>query len=191
MHLPESILPSDEIGACSDIVLQSTIIMIKTLIAAFALLVAFLSCPEAGVKNPVNSLSSFKEKEEHLPILNRWSGEYPIAKLDRLKAWHARSQWGYIGDEAGFSSFWNAFREGRRAPEVDFSKNIVVFVGGDGSYKQMVIVKVTLKDHVAEVVVDGSKPGPPGADTCAMAVAVIPRSGVGFVRMGKEQIAVE
>jgi hypothetical protein len=76
-------------------------------------------------------------------------------------------------------------------PRVEFSKNLVVFSMGDGTYKQMVIAKVTLKDNVAEMVADGNTSGPSRENSLAVAVAVIPRAWVKFVRLGKEQIAVE
>jgi len=151
----------------------------------------FAFSSEAGVKNPIKSLSAAKEKQEYLPILNRWGGDYPIAELDRLKEGHAQSHWGYIGDEAVFASFWEAFKKGKKVPEVDFGKNIVVFVSGDRSFKQMFIAKVTLKNHVAEMVADGSTSGSPRAESLAIALAVIPRTGINFVRLGTEQIAVE
>jgi len=102
---------------------------------AFIFLGTFAFSSEAGVKNPAKNLSSVGEKQNYLPILNRWSG--------------------------------------------------------DGSYKQMLIAKVTLKDNVAEMVADGNTSGSPGADNLAVALAAIPRAGVKFVRVGKEQIPVE
>jgi len=57
--------------------------------------------------------------------------------------------------------------------------------------QQLVIAKVTLKDNVAETVGDGNTSGPPREDSLAIALLVIPRAGVKFVRVGKERIAVE
>jgi hypothetical protein len=156
---------------------------------AFAFLGIFAFSSEAGVKTPTTSLNSVGEKQNYLPILNRWCGDYPTAQRDRLKELHAHG--GSIGDEAAFASFWEAFKKGTAVPRVDFSRNLVVFIMGDGSYKQMFIAKVTLKDHVAEVVADGNTSGPTREDSLAVALAVIPRAGVEFVRVGKEQIAVE
>lgn len=156
---------------------------------AFVFIGIFAFSSEAGVKTPAKNISSVGEKQNYLPILNRWSGDYPTAQLDRLKELHAHG--GYIGDEAAFASFWEAFKKGTAIPRVDFSKNLVVFIVGDGSYKQMFIAKVTLKDNVAELVADGNTSGPPRENSSAMALALIPRAGVKFVRVGKEQIAVE
>jgi zinc transporter ZupT len=158
---------------------------------AFIFLGALAFSSEAGVKNPAKNLSSVGEKQNYLPILNRWSGDYPIVQLDRLKDWHAQAHVGFIGDEAAFASFWEAFKKDTAVPRVDFSKNLVVFVMGDGSYKQMFIAKVTLKDNIAEMVADGNTSGLSCEDSLAMALAVIPRAGVKFVRVGKEQIALE
>lgn len=165
--------------------------MKKIIFWAFIFLGAFVFSSEAGVKNPAKSLSSVGVNQNYLPILNRWSGDYPIAELDRLKEWHAQSRGGYIGDAAAFASFWEAFKRGTAAPQVDFSKNIVVFARGDGSCKQMFIAKVTLKENIAEVVAEGNMSGPPPEGSLAVALAVIPRDKVKFIRVGNEQIAVE
>jgi hypothetical protein len=161
------------------------------LLGAFVFLGTFAVSAEAGVKNPVKNLGSVGEKQNYLPILNRWSGDYPIAQLDRLREWHAQSHAGYIGDEAAFASFWQVFKQGTAVPRVDFSKNIVVFVIGNGLYWQMFVAKVTIQDGFAEMVADGNTSGQPRDDSLAAALAVVPRAGVKFVRWGKEQVAVE
>jgi hypothetical protein len=158
---------------------------------AIVFLGTFASSSEAGVKTPTQPLSSLGEKQNYLPILNRWGGDYPIAQLDRLKECHAQGNGGYIGDEATFARFWETFKNGTAVPKVDFSKNLVAFVIGGKSYKQMFIAKVTLKDNVAEMVADGNTSGPPPEGSLVMALAVIPRAGVNFICVGKEQVAVE
>ena len=158
---------------------------------AFVLIVTLASSPEAGVKGSVKDLGSVGEKQNYLPILSRWSTDYPIARLDRLEEWHTRAHAGYMGDEAAFASFWQVVKQGTAVPWVDFTKNLVVFVIGNGRYKQMFIAKVTLKDDVAEMVADGNTSGQPRDDGLAAALAVIPRAGIKFFRFGKEQIAVE
>jgi hypothetical protein len=165
--------------------------MKKIVFWALIFLGAFAFPSGAGVKNPAKSLSSVGEPQNYVPIVDRWSGDYPNAQLDRLKEWHALSHAGYIGDEAAFASFWALFKRGTAMPKVDFSKNLVIFIRGEGSCKQMFIAKVTLKDAVADVVADENRSGPPPEGHSAMALAAIPRDKVKFIRVGKEQIAVE
>ena len=158
---------------------------------AFVFLGTFAFSSQAGVKNPAKNLGAVGEKQNYLPIIGRWSGDYPIAQIDRLREWHAQAHAGYIGDEAGFGAFWQVFKQGTAVPRVDFSKNLVVFVIGNEKYKQIVIDKVTLKDNVAEMVADGYMSGQSHEDSLAAALAVIPRAGVKFVRLEREQAAVE
>jgi hypothetical protein len=165
--------------------------MKKIVFLALFFFSAFAFSSEAGVKNPAKSLSSVGERQNYLPILNRWGGDYPIAQIDRIKECHAQGNGGYIGDEATFARFWETFKNGTAVPKVDFGKNLVVFFIGGKSDKQMFIAKVTLKDNIAEMVADGNTSGPPPEGSLAMALAVIPKAGVKFVRVGKEQIAVE
>jgi hypothetical protein len=175
----------------SAIVIATMNIMKKFVFGVVVFLGALPPISEAGVKNPVKSLKSSEEKQNYLPILHRWSGEYPIAHIDRLKERHYQSHGGYISNEAAFVSFWDAFRRGSAVPTVDFTKNLVVFVIGDRNSRQMFIAKVTLKDTIADVVADGNTSGSSREDSLEMALAVIPRTGVKVIRVGNEQLPVE
>lgn len=165
--------------------------MKKALLCAFLFLSAISFSSEAGVKKEKLNSTSSAENRDALPILNRWNGDYPIAQLDRLKDGHAQLHGGYIGDEEAFASFWKNFKPGTAVPRVNFNENLVVFVRGDASYSQMLIAKVTLKQNIAEVVASGNRSRSTPEDSFAMALAVIPRAGVKFVRVGNELIAVE
>lgn len=165
--------------------------MKKVLLLAFLFLSAVAFSSEAGVKKEKLNSNSSAENRDALPILNRWNGDYPISQLDRFKEGHAQLHGGYMGDEVAFASFWKDFKPGTAFPRVNFNENLVVFVRGDASYSQMLIVKVTLKQNIAEIVAAGNRSRSTPEDSIAMALAVIPRAGVKFVRVGNEQIAVE
>jgi hypothetical protein len=146
---------------------------------------------EAGLSNSDKSSDSEKKKQGYLPILDRWSGDYPAADLHRLMEREDPSNGGYIGNEAAFVSFWNVFRRSSPVPAIDFDKNMVVFVIGERNWRQMFVAKATLKEGTAEIVADGYKSGFFSEDRVPIALAVIPRAGVQFVRVGKNLIAVE
>jgi len=165
--------------------------MKKALLFAFLFLSAISFSSEAGVKKEKLDSNSAAENRDALPILNRWNGDYPIAQLDRFQEGHAQLHGGYIGNEVAFASFWKDFKPGTAVPRVNFDENLVVFVRGDGSYSQMLIAKVILKQNIAEVVASGNRSRSTPEDSFAMALAVIPRAGVKFIRVGNEQIAVE
>lgn len=165
--------------------------MKKKVLFVFLFLSALAFTSEAGVKGQKIDSSSSADKQDSLPILNRWNGDYPTAQLDHFKQWHGQLHGGYIGDDVAFAAFWKNFKPGTAVPQVDFAKNLVVFVRGDGSYKQMFIAKITLKQDIAEIVATANKSASTPDDSFAMALAVIPRAGVKFVRVGNEQTAVE
>jgi hypothetical protein len=125
-----------------------------------------------------------------LSILQKWSGDYPVAELDRLPENQRSSHVGFIGDAGTFVSIWEAFQPGRNVPEVDFSKCLVVFSRNVNYYNRTSIFKVTLRDGVAEVLALETMSAIPIDDKVAMAMAVIPRAGIRFIQAGDQRIPV-
>jgi hypothetical protein len=125
-----------------------------------------------------------------LPILQKWSGDYPVGQLKRLPEGQQRSRVGFIGDEATFGSVWQALKPGEKVPEVDFGKDLVVFSRNVVFYNRTSIAKVTLQDGVAEVIAIETMSSLPIEDKVAMALAVIPRAGVKFIQTGDERLPV-
>ncbi len=75
-------------------------------------------------------------------------------------------------------------------PEVDFSKNLVVFSRNVDFYNRTRILKVMLKDGAAEVVAMETMSAIPVEDRVAIAMAVIPRAHVKSIQTGSVQLAV-
>jgi hypothetical protein len=125
-----------------------------------------------------------------IPLLDKWSGEYPVAELGRLPAGQQDSAAGYIGDTATFINVWQAFMPEENPPAVDFSKNIVVFSRNVEFYNRTAIFKVELKSATAEILAMETMSALPIEEKVAMAMAVIPREGVRFIRSGTENIKV-
>jgi hypothetical protein len=57
-------------------------------------------------------------------------------------------------------------------------------------YNRTNIVKVTLKDGIAEIIAIETRSALPIEDKVAMAMVVIPRAGVKFIQAGNERIPV-
>ncbi len=131
------------------------------------------------------------EKPNTCPILQRWVGDYPVAQLDRLPVGQSQSGVGYIGDAETFASVWQVLKPGTALPQVDFNKNLVVFVRNVKLYHHTLVEKVTLKDGVAEIVAaQPLTPAQPIEDRVAMGLAVISREGLKFIHADNEQIPV-
>jgi hypothetical protein len=126
-----------------------------------------------------------------LPILQKWAGDYPVSALPRLPEGQRSSAVGYIGDGETFSTVWQAFETGANVPQVDFSTQLVVFSRNVDFYNRTSIFKITLRDGVAEVLAMETKSAMPIEDKVAMALAVIPRAGIKFIRAGKDRIPLE
>jgi hypothetical protein len=73
---------------------------------------------------------------------------------------------------------------------VDFGTQIVVFYRNVTFYNRTNIVKVTLKDGIAEIIAIETRSALPIEDKVAMAMVVIPRAGVKFIQAGNERIPV-
>jgi hypothetical protein len=146
------------------------------LLPALALSCAWLTSPEGTPKD--------------LPILQRWTGDYPLAQLDRLPEGQRQSRVGYLGDAAAFTRVWQVFKPGTVVPAVDFSKDLVVFARNMDRYHRILIAKVTLTLGVAEIIDVGTASASPIADKVTMALALIPRGGVELIQRGKERIPV-
>jgi len=126
-----------------------------------------------------------------LKIGTSWSGEAPALAVAALPQWRQRLGAGCIGDAEGFAAFWKVFKPGTIPPRLDFTNNLVVFVAREAVYEQLVIVKVTLKEGMCEVVANGNRSESPRQDRLSVAAAVIPRGGIKFLRVGGREEPLE
>ena len=125
-----------------------------------------------------------------VPILQKWQGDYPVTEINRLPEGQREARVGYIGDATTFAAVWQAFRSGEPVPQVDFSRDLVVFARNVQFYNRTSIFKVILKDGVAEVLAMETMSALPVEDKVAMALAVVPRVGVEFIQAGVRRIPV-
>jgi len=125
-----------------------------------------------------------------LAIVQSWSGDYPVAELKRLPEGQQQSGAGYLGSAAAFAPVWAAFRPGETVPSVDFGKQVVVFHRNVNFYNRTRILKVTLKEGVADVLAAETMSAIPITDKVAIALAVIPRAGVQAIQAGTARIPV-
>jgi hypothetical protein len=126
----------------------------------------------------------------NLPLLEKWSGDYPVSELGRLPEGQQDVRAGYIGDIATFIPVWRAFMPDEILPVVDFSKNIVVFTRNIQFYNRTSILKVTLQEMNAEIFAMETMSAMPIEEKVAMAMAVIPRTGIIAIQSGTEKIQV-
>jgi hypothetical protein len=125
-----------------------------------------------------------------LVISQSWSGDYPVAELTRLPDGQQRSRVGYLGNEVAFNAVWAGFKPQEAPPQVDFRKNIVVFSRNVDFYNRTRILKVMLKDGVAEVIAMETMSAIPVESKVAMAMAVIPRAHVQYIQTGQVRLPV-
>jgi len=145
------------------------------------MLAVMMSCSNVPVANaPPTELS----------ISQSWSGDYPVSELKRLPEGQRQSRVGYLGNTAAFETVWAAFKPGEALPSVDFGTHVVVFHRNADFYNRTRILKVTLKEGVADVLAMETMSAIPITDKVAMAMAVIPRASVKSLRSGPASIPV-
>lgn len=133
---------------------------------------------------------TYSGEPKDIPILQKWSGDYPIVHLKRLPEGQQKSRIGYFGNAAIFATVWKVFKPGEKTPEVDFGRNFIAFSRNVDFYNRISIFKITLKDGVIEVLAMETRSALPIEDKVAMAMAVIPRAGVAYIQAGKQRIPV-
>jgi len=126
----------------------------------------------------------------NIPLLEKWSGDYPVPELGRLPEGQQNAGTGYIGDPETFIPVWRAFMPQEILPVVDFSKNIVVFTRNTEFYNQTFILKVALHDGTVEIITMKTLSAMPIKERVAMAMAVIPRDGIMAIQANTEKIQV-
>ena len=92
------------------------------------------------------------KKPKELPILQKWSGDYPVSELVRLPENLRTSRVGYLADAETFADVWQAFKPNEKMPDVDFKRNLVVFTRNVDFYNRTYIGMVKLADGVLEIV---------------------------------------
>jgi hypothetical protein len=166
--------------------INRTNVLIRAL-AVLALPMMYLcSCAQSTISDnrSQDRVIEGKPTSHDLSILQAWSGDYPFADLGLLPADQRKERVGYIIDKATFTAVWQAMNPSRTPPEVDFTGNIVVFIRNVVYYNRTSIVRIILKNGIADVLATETMSALPIEDKVAMAMAVIPRNGVNFIQTG-------
>ncbi len=158
----------------------------KVFLACFAAVCAAVAFSTAvHAQTPIND-KTFQD----LPILHKWSGDFPIDNIDRLPEGQTDTSIGYIGTKAVFANVWKAFKPEELVPEVDFTKTLVVFARNVVFYNRLSTFKITLKGDTLAVMAMETRSARPIEDKAAMAMASIPREGIKSIQVGNERIPV-
>ena len=158
----------------------------KSFLACFAAVCAALVLStSAHAQSPTG-----EDAPRELSILHKWSGEFPIAHLDRLPEGQTETSIGYIGTKSVFANVWKAFKPEEPVPEVDFNKSLVVFARNVVFYNRLSIFKVTLRGDTIDVMSMETRSARPIEDNAAMSMASIPREGIKNIQVGNKNIPV-
>ncbi|HEY5603768.1 MAG TPA: hypothetical protein VIM41_11725 [Gammaproteobacteria bacterium] len=159
----------------------------------FLLLIVVLTVVACVSTTPDGKIIKEDKKEvvEDLKIIQSWSGDFPVAKLNVLPKGQERLPAGYIGDAATFKRVWEVFSPGTPVPEVNFEDHIVVFGRNTQFYNRTTIFKVTLNKGVAEILAMATMSANPIQDKVAISMAVVPKAGVQSIFTAGTNLPVE
>jgi len=118
-----------------------------------------------------------------LKIEQAWSGTFPVAALKLLPEGARQSATGYLDNPDAFAPIWAALFPQQPLPDIDFHSRLVVFSRNVRFFNSTTIVQVRLVEGVAEILAIETMSARPIRDEVAMALAVIPRDGVRFIRV--------
>ncbi len=131
-----------------------------------------------------------KPESQEISILRDWRGDYPVSELHRFPAGQRTSPNGYLGNQDDFARVWHAFKPGEQLPHLDFGIHLVLFARNVAFYNRISIAKVSFKDGIAEILTIETRSAFPIEDKVGMAIAVIPRAGVRYIKTGDKRIPV-
>lgn len=161
-----------------------------TVIVCLLLAVPLFGLPSAAAHPPrAAAVTPASADRPDLPILQRWSGDLPLAELHRLPDGQRDVRSGHIDDPATFASLWEVLRPGEALPQIDFVRQIVVFSRNTTFYNRLSIGRVMLDHGVAEPLVMETMSALPLEGRAAMALAVVPRAGVLSIKGNASPIA--
>jgi hypothetical protein len=148
-------------------------------------------CAAVAISSAVHAQPPAADHEPlDLPILHKWSGDFPIAHLDRLPEGQTDTSIGYIGRRSVFANVWKAFKPDEPVPEMDFSKNLVLFTRNVTFYNRLSIFKITRKGDTIDIMAMETRSALPLEDHAAMAMAAILRDGIKYIQAGNESIPI-
>ena len=162
----------------------------------FAILTGVVGWSCFGCKQADEGDAAFRSEAKssaqgELRILQAWSGDYPVDQLDKLPTGQGEVRVGYIGNSKTFTQMWQVFKPKVKIPEVNFREEIVLFSRNIEFYNRTSIQQVKLSDGVAEIIAMETRSARPIEKHVAMALAVVPRADVKFIKVGDKRRAVE
>lgn len=165
--------------------------MCKVRLITFALIMSLLvGCghadkPSAEQAQPAPPLTG------DAAILQSWSGDFPVARLDLLPADQRKQGIGYIADHDVFEGVWTVFKPREAQPDIDFAKQLVLFVRNTQYFNRISIGKVMVKEGTAELLAMETLSALPIEDKVAMALVVVARRGITGLQTGSIVMPIE
>ena len=125
-----------------------------------------------------------------------WNGALPVKSLEFLPEDQRQSPIAYLGDNKVFTAFWESFKPFDKiapAPQVDFSKNVIVVMKNVRRMEQIIGLKARLDEGTLRVMpkkdFDGFDPRNPlriVKGHVFVSFFILPRKGITTIASGKE-----
>ncbi|KJS30028.1 MAG: hypothetical protein VR64_18005 [Desulfatitalea sp. BRH_c12] len=143
-----------------------------------AVLLCMLCAAPFLVINGCAGIGDKSAESIEVPILQQWSGDYPVDHLGRLSQAGQRRAVGYIVEASAFAAVWQVFKPIEAIPTVNFGKHLIVYYRNVEFYNRISIAKIILKGDDIEILARETLSSRPIEDKVALSMAVVPRSGI-------------
>jgi hypothetical protein len=151
--------------------------------AALALCITFVCIISLDV-----NVYSAESTRRDIEILNTWSGDYPVDKLELLPDSQDGRTAGCIKDAQTFAAVWKIFKPDVEIPEIDFEHNLVLFIRNTQFYNLIRIGRVLTTSGIAEIIAMETMSAMPIENKVGLSLAVVAREGIKGIRTGNDII---
>ena len=110
--------------------------------------------------------------------LQQWQGDLPLAVLKQLPPASYKAGMGYINNQKTLDVIWPAIQNDTAKPDINFEKNIIVYVYNREFYNRTRISKIEVRSGVAEIIAMETLSALPIKDKVAFAMVLIEKEGI-------------
>lgn len=119
-------------------------------------------------------------------VREKWSGVFPVGRLHVLPKEQRLRRVGYLDNQKLWTSVWQAWKPQQKRPQVDFDKQMIVFIKNVRFLNRLSRPTVSLQDGTLLVRAAETRSARPIRNQVFCLMFPVPRRGIGGITDGKE-----
>jgi len=125
-------------------------------------------------------------EDKTLIIREKWSGVFPVGRLHVLPAEQRLRRVGYLDNQKLWTATWQAWKPQQKQPQIDFDKQIIVFIKNVRFLNRLSRPTASLKQATLLVRAAETRSARPIRNQVFCLMFPVPRSGITAITDGKE-----